>query len=583
MRLLILYGSQTGTAQDVAEQLWRESKQWGLDGPVLGFDDYEIQQLVEERLVIFVVATTGDGVEPDNMKRAWRFLLKRSLPPDSLSGLQFACLGLGDSSYPKFNYAAKKLHKRLQNLGAEMLCPVGLCDDQHDHGHLGTSLPWSESLWTTLSQNLTLKQCTEHTKIEHLHKWDLKVLPGYCQALDEERLQWTQKTLPIKLKLGENTRTTTPDHFQDVRFLRFSYADEAAITWQPGDIVDLQPQNSPEKVSDFFELLSEHKLEFNEQTVVQVSSAHKDMPLPIAYTKPIPLKYAAKYIWDLTAKPRQRFFEVLSQDCDDELEQEKLLEFSSPQGLDDLIAYVNRPRRTLLEVLQDFRHASAKLTLSKLFEMMPLIQPRSFSIASDASTCSLDLLVAVVNYKTILQVPRLGLCSNWLKTLQPGVEINGSIKPGTMGLPKDLTIPLIMVGPGTGIAPFRSVVQNRLHAQQSGDKVGTLLVFFGCRNKKHDFHFEDDFIAWRKANIVEPFFAFSRDGEHKVYVQHLIKREAVRLEPLLRQQNAHIYVSGSSNSMPKAVKEAFIEVLNGDVNYVEGMIKAKRYQEETWS
>ncbi|KAH8301111.1 hypothetical protein KR018_001825 [Drosophila ironensis] len=582
MRLLVLYGSQTGTAQDVAEQIWRESHRLGFQGPVLAFEDYEMQSLIEERLVVFVVATTGDGVEPDNMKQAWRFLLKRSLPAQSLQGLRFACLGLGDSSYPKFNFAAKKLSKRLINLGATALCPVGLCDDQHDYGHLGVSLSWTRDLWALLRGNLGLDEGKLSQRQSSLYKWQVKRLASDSPATPRENLLWNQKQPCHTFRLKDNRRTTAENHFQDVRFLRLE-APAQDLHWQPGDVIDVQPQNSSDNVQTFFELLREHELDFGENTLVEVSSAHRDMPLPKAYAAPLSLQQAATYVWDLSAKPRQRFLEVLAENCSDEMEQEKLLEFCSGEGIDDLVAYVNRPRRNLLEVLQDFRHATARLTLEKLFEMMPLIQPRSFSIASDAAESTLDLLVAVVNYKTIMHTPRLGLCSNWLKDLQAGTELRGVIKRGTMTWPKDPNIPLIMVGPGTGIAPFRSIIQNRLHAQAGGSSVGPLVVFFGCRNRAADFHFEEDFAAWTKGSLVEAHFAFSRDEDHKVYVQHLIAKNGPHLKKLIKELNAFVYVAGNSNNMPKSVREAFTELLDGDAEYVDLMVKQRRYQEETWA
>lgn len=580
MRLLVLYGSQTGTAQDVAEQIWRESHQLGFQGPVLSFEEYEMQQLIEERLVVFVVATTGDGVEPDNMKQAWRFLLKRSLPAQSLQGMQFACLGLGDSSYPKFNYAAKKLHKRLQNLGATALCPVGLCDDQHDYGHLGVSLPWTKDLWIALKG---ISGVEMNGSAQGTGKWLLKTLPKDTTLAPLESLLWTQKQPAHTFKLKENQRTTAENHFQDVRFLKLE-CQAGDLSWEPGDVLDVQPQSSDEAVREFFELIREHNLNFDEDTVVEVASAYPDMPLPKAYAAPFSLRQAAKYVWDLSAKPRQRFLEVLSFNCSDEMEKEKLLEFCSGEGIDDLVAYVNRPRRSLLEVLQDFRQATSRLTLEQLFEMMPLIQPRSFSIASDVSSGTLDLLVAVVSYKTIMHTPRLGLCSNWLRNLEAGAtELRGVIKKGTMVWPKDLSIPLIMVGPGTGIAPFRSIIQNRLQAKSTGSAIGPLVVFFGCRNKSSDFHFEEDFTAWTSAKQVEAHFAFSRDEDHKVYVQHLITKSGPHLAELIKDRNAFIYVAGNSNNMPKSVREAFIEILDGDAEYVDLMIKQRRYQEETWA
>lgn len=109
--LLVLYGSQTGTAQDTAERVGREAKRFHFDVRVLAMDDYDVRQLIQEPVVVFVASTTGQGEEPDNMKGFWRFLLRKSLPSDSLQAVLYGVLGLGDSSYQKFNFVGKKLHK----------------------------------------------------------------------------------------------------------------------------------------------------------------------------------------------------------------------------------------------------------------------------------------------------------------------------------------------------------------------------------------------------------------------------------------------------------------------------------------
>ena len=124
-KLTILYGSQTGTAQDMAEKIYRESKMCHFVGPVKSMDQYDVKNLIDESIVVFVCSTTGQGDEPDNMKAFWKFLLRKSLPSNSLSSMHFAVLGLGDSSYSKFNFVAKRLNKRLLQLGATSLLPIG--------------------------------------------------------------------------------------------------------------------------------------------------------------------------------------------------------------------------------------------------------------------------------------------------------------------------------------------------------------------------------------------------------------------------------------------------------------------------
>jgi len=133
-RLLVLYGSQTGTAQEVAERVGREGRRLHFNVQVSSFDDFPLNLLPTQSLVTYVTSTTGQGEEPDNMKKSWRMLLRKNLPPDSLANQRFGVLGLGDSGYPKFNLVAKKLSKRLVQLGGMQILNPGLCDDQHDLG-----------------------------------------------------------------------------------------------------------------------------------------------------------------------------------------------------------------------------------------------------------------------------------------------------------------------------------------------------------------------------------------------------------------------------------------------------------------
>lgn len=238
------------------------------------------------------------------------------------------------------------------------------------------------------------------------------------------------------------------------------------------------------------------------------------MPAPSFLSKPLPLITIARQYWDLNALPRARAFEVLSYNCSNELEKEKLLEFASFERQQDLLSYVNRPRRTILEVLQDFPHATSKLTTDILFELFQPIKPRPFSIASSMLSNRLDLLVAVVEYQTRLKALRKGLCSNWLKTLQRGDRVRVSIKKGTFSFPKDIDTPLVMVAPGTGLAIFRGILQDyELKGETVGDK---LLLFFGSRNENEDFHCREELRRMESEGWLKLFCAFSRDQKDKV-------------------------------------------------------------------
>lgn len=250
-----------------------------------------------------------------------------------------------------------------------------------------------------------------------------------------------------------------------------------------------------------------------------------EMPVPDYLRDCWSLRSLASQYWDLSAVPRPRTFYLLAQNCQNELERDKLMEFATAQDQDALFKYANRPRRTTLELLHDFPQATAQLRLETLVELFSVIRPRSFSIASSSKSGRLDLLVAVVEYKTILSQPRLGLCSNWLKGLVPGSCVYAWLKKGTMQLPKaptddgERTVPLVMVGPGTGLAPFRSILQDK-QLSGAGSCVKDILVF-GCRNESKDFHCRDELQKWHKQMTIHLITAFSRDQEGKRWAAHI--------------------------------------------------------------
>ncbi|XP_052891599.1 NADPH-dependent diflavin oxidoreductase 1 [Anopheles moucheti] len=578
-KLTILYGSQSGTAQDLAEQIWRESKMYFFRGNVLPMDEYDVSDLIGERFVVCVCSTYGQGEEPDNMKRFWKFLLRKSLPTDSLQQVHFAVLGLGDSRYPKFNYVAKKLHKRLLQLGGTALLPVGLCDDQHDLGYGAVFLPWIDQLWDELGRIVPLPAGTcMLTESPREFRWKVEIVPEGQHQTGSIDL-YAEITMPngFQTMVVENRRTTAADHFQDVRMITF---EERAVPWCSGDVLYVRPHNSSESIDQLFELFNQHEFHLDRDTVIHVKAIDSEMPVPSMLQKPLPLVAIAEQYWDLTAIPRARAFAVLAKNCTNELEREKLIEFSRYEGQEELFAYANRPRRTILEVLLDFPHATKCLTLEALFELFQPIKPRAFSIASAVESGKIQILVAIIEYRTKLSAPRRGLCSNWLKLLTPGCVVNAWVRKSTFQLPVDNRIPLVMIGPGTGLAPFRGILQERELSETPTS--APLVLFFGCRSSTADFHCEEDLKRMEESGMLQLFCAFSRDQSDKVYVQHLIQKQGVLLKKLLIEDGGYVLVSGSSKNMPQAVKEALVEAI-GDAQHIESMIQANRYQEETWA
>lgn len=591
--LLVLYGSQTGTAQDTAERIGRQAQRRRMRVKVEALDTYNVVNLISESLVVFVCATTGQGDPPDNMKKFWRFLFRKSLPADSLCRLDCAVLGLGDSSYPKFNFVAKKLYKRLLQLGANMLMDIGLADDQHDLGPDGVIDPWLVSFWQK-----TLSFYPPPTGLVPLRDED-KLPPRYVfHILDEvpnKQVEHFQRPdndapptslQPFPARVVFNERVTHPSHFQDVRHIEFDITG-SNIQYSAGDVVMMRPCNAPEDVEQFCQLLRLDPERYFTLTPTDSSTAMVPARLP----KPCSIRFLVEQFLDISAVPRRSFFELLATFATNELEREKLLEFSSAPGQDALHAYCNRPRRTALEVLADFPHTTAELSVDYLLDLFPEIQPRSFSIASSlvVHPNRIQVLLAVVRYKTKLFKPRKGLCSSWLASLDPSkgeIYVPLWVKKGSLKFPKDQNTPVIMVGPGTGVAPFRSAIEERA----AEGKLGNVL-FFGCRSETKDFYCQSEWEKKVQAGQMTLFTAFSRDQEDKIYVQHRVKEQSKLLWDLIANKNANFYIAGNAKQMPIGVCDALKEMFQNDGGMSESqaqemldtMEKVGRFQSETWS
>ncbi|XP_073171096.1 NADPH-dependent diflavin oxidoreductase 1 isoform X2 [Lepidochelys kempii] len=543
-RLLVLFGSQTGTAQDTAERIGREAKRRHFRCRVEALDSYRVAQLIQELLVVFVCATTGQGDPPDNMKNFWRFIFRKNLPPASLCQMDYAVLGLGDSSYPKFNFVAKKLHKRLQQLGASPILPVALGDDQHDLGLDAVVDPWLLDLWGRILPLYPLPPGLGIIGPDVLlpSKFTLHFLEEHSSGCDggqsrqEAARQAPSELRPFAAQMVSNQRVTAESHFQDVRLIEFDVTG-SGIEYQAGDVLMVQPRNAPEDVQQFCQLLR-----LDPERCFVLKPSEPGTPLPAHLPQPCTIQHLVACYLDISCVPRRSFFELLSWFSPNELEREKLQEFSSAQGQEELCSYCSRPRRTTLEVLCDFPHTACAVPVDYLLDIIPRIQPRAFSIASSmlALPNRLQILLAVVQYKTRLSKPRRGLCSTWLASLNP----------------------------------------------QQGN-----YLFFGCRQKSKDFYCRAEWQELVKSGHLTLFTAFSRDQEEKIYVQHRIRENKGLVWDLLSRGNAHIYLAGNAKQMPAAVAEALKSMfqLEGDLSpseaeeYLTALERSHRFQMETWS
>ncbi|KAI8393659.1 uncharacterized protein BYT42DRAFT_551807 [Radiomyces spectabilis] len=582
--LLILYGSETGSAQDVAENIGRQARRRRFRIRVLAMDDYDKLQLVNEKLVIFVCSTSGQGDEPANMKKFWRFLLRKNLPHDILSHLDCAVFGLGDSSYRKFNYPSKKLYKRLTQLGANMLCERGDGDDQHYQGVDGGLSPWLKDLWQNIMRKYPLPMGTELIPDDVLLPPSVRIefLSGDGKDRMASFVQQQREPGEYDLIVKQNQRITAEDHFQDVRHVILSDPSEQ-LAYEPGDVAVITPRNIPQDVDAFLELMG--WTEYADRHL-QLHPA-QDHQIPTHWPSVMTFRDLFVNCLDIFGVPRRSFFEMLAYFTKDENHTERLREFNTPEGLDDMWAYCQRPRRTIAEVLFDFKPVD--IPFDYMLDLFPPLQPRSFSIASSlkAHPNEIHLCVAIVKYKTVLRRIRRGVLTKWLSSLQPEDTIERiRIAKGTMKLPPSSDIPLIAIGPGTGIAPMRSFIEERIK-NNAKDNV----LFFGCRYRDKDYHYREEWEKYVADGSLTVFTAFSRDQEEKLYVQDRIRENASLVWYLIDKCQAKVILSGSADKMPKEVAYAFKQVFmsQGGLDaaaaeeYFDKMSKTGQYQEECWS
>ena len=523
--------------------------------------------------------------------------MRKNLPSNCLTDLEFGTIGLGDSSYEKFNFTAKKLYRRLIQLGAKPLLDICLCDDQHSDGIEGAFIKWTPKLWSIIDSRLNRQASNSTNSI--IFKYRLIYDSEQSLNIQSELEGSATESKPFYSKLTLNQRVTADDHWQNVRLIELDSNTES-LAYDPGDVLVLRPSNFKDTIDKFHSCFSHLKLDLKQRIkIVENYSGEIEPSVEVTLVNTIG-DLVEKY-FDLNSIPRLSFFETFAQISSDELEKEKLEEFLRPDGLEDLYNYCYRPRRTIIEVFSDFPKSCKNITsLEMLLELIPSIKSRSFSIASSpfVHRDKIQLLVAVVEYKTRLYENRKGTCSYWLSTLRPedNVYIPVWIRKGSFSL--NWNKPVICIGPGTGVAPFRSIINQRIFKHCLTENH----LYFGCRSRFKDFYFENE---WNEIIRDKPGYlrlnpAFSRDQDIKIYVQDLLLENGEEVWKLLDDKEAQVLIAGNSKRMPQDVMAILQRVIHTNLakqnpnmsqeeleslvkDYLKNLETKRRIQMETWS
>ncbi|KAH7061172.1 sulfite reductase flavoprotein alpha-component [Macrophomina phaseolina] len=633
---LVAYGSETGNAEELAVQLSQLTRRLHIWTTIKPLNALAPQQLIGPTIVLVVISTTGQGDLPRNAQLFFRRLRSKKLATNSLETCVFTSFGLGDSSYPQFNWAHRKLGNRIEQLGAQRLIAAGEADEQHPEGVDATFLPWVDKLKEKLQELCPLPPGVNPLPEDVFLKprWLVGLqkdaenetpTPGKSAQTPEafSQLDYAHVVREVDHEPAEivsNNRLTPEDHWQDVRqidvkfprqILRHDANGDAIqkprVSYSPGDILGICPKNFSSDVQDFIDLqgytsISHIPVELQYDWEQFDSNPPREYPLGRAPFHNTIFGLLMNHL-DIMAVPRRSFFALIAHFASDPDQKERLLEFARPNDpelIDDYFDYATRPRRSILEVLQEF--TSVKIPYQYLLGIIPPIKPRQFSIASadltkhdpTSTECTVTLLIAIVKYRTVIKRIRWGVCSRYLSELRPTQKLRVQLIAGAMRLSnEDLQAPSVLIGPGTGVAPLRSVIQGKELVRGAGQdatpQLDDTFLFFGNRNAAADFFFGDEMRERQEKQGMHLATAFSRDQREKIYIQDRLREHGKAIWELL-QKGARIYLCGSSGKMPEAVRKALEDVIAKEARIenqeaqetLRGMVKAGRFRQETW-
>jgi sulfite reductase (NADPH) flavoprotein alpha-component len=536
--LLILFGSQTGTAEGLAKKVAKASQQRGFAPSVLALNDYEVANLAAARKAVIISSTWGDGDPPDNAVNFWNWLSAESAP--RLENLEYAVLGLGDKNYSDFCGASKKFDARLEVLGAKRLVPRGECDV--DYEPIATN--WIDGLWPMLGGAAPSAAAASGNG---------HVAPIQPLAYD--------KANPFPARLLKNVLLNQPGSSKEVRHYEISLAG-SGLTYEAGDALGVVPVNCPELVDDLLGALN----------------CNGDEPVKLGETT-MPLREAFTRHCDIT-KPTQELITLVGERGF----AEGLSPLLVPERRDDLKRWIFG--RDVLDVIGLL---PAPMPVAELLPLLRKLSPRLYSISSSpkAHPGEVHLTISAVRYESHGR-PRKGVASTFLADRVGGAEFVKVFVQASPGFrpPVDGAAPMIMVGPGTGIAPFRAFLEERLATGAKGKN----WLFFGDQKQSADFLYEEQLTGWRKSALLTRLdLAFSRDQTEKIYVQDRMTEHAAELWTWL-ETGAYFYVCGDANRMAKDVDAALHKIIESaggksveEANqYVAKLKSDQRYQRDVY-
>ncbi len=536
-KLVVLYGTESGNSENLADRAVKEAKKRGFQAVMKNMADVSADDLSKTANLLVIVSTWGDGEPPETAAAFFKDLMGAE---HAFSHTRFSVCALGDTSYEKFCQTGRDIDARLEQLGASRVTDRQDCDVDYEESFAG----WLERALGALAPTAASGAATPSA------------------AAPVSATEYGKKN-PFRAEVLQSLLLNGERSAKETLHLEFSL-EGSGFTYEPGDAIAILPVNAPDVVQS---VLDAAKLGGNEEIEVKSTGRKR-------------LADALREDFDITALSRN----VLA----------KLAETVSSPELGLLLSDDAKPRlkdfirgREIVDALVEFAPGGLSAdALAGLFRKLP---PRLYSIASSplAHPGEVHLTVSAVRYQSHGRA-RKGVCSTYLADLvKPGDKVPLFVQPNkNFRLPADGSAPVIMIGPGTGIAPFRAFVEHRAALGNTGKN----WLFMGDQHYLYDFLYQLEWQDHLKSGALTRLdVAFSRDQPEKIYVQHRMKERAKDLYAWL-EEGAHFYVCGDAIRMAADVHEALVSIVETQGGksrvaaeaYVEDLKKAKRYHRDVY-
>lgn len=624
----VLFGTVTGNAEEIARRIHSELLTRSLpQGSLLCLADYAklpcFQTPGQRSYAVIVVSTTGSGDPPETIRPFMRLLRKKD--PQLLANLSFTVLGLGDTNYENFCATGKRVDRALSKLGAQRFYDRGDADDG-----VGLELvvePWIEGLWKALKDMVEKEQCHDEDVLESEPDAAPKVneqgLGDVVKAITVQELGFEEaklpKVYPPKLIISTidnvssafeppssvsqsyNAEYVRRAHITAAKLLTADDADKEAwhmeLTCEegdtirrrycPGDAFGIIAENNPDEVMRFMRSIG-----VEGDAILKVEKANG-----VVETAPI-AQFVAQFV-DLRATPKKALLRCMSDYCSDVDERKALLQLCSRDGRKEYSEQLVAKNMSILHVLEE-KAPSCRAPISLFLNQLPPLAPRWYSATSSPELDGFAVL------QFAYSVVENGLATNALardcrkflsgeRTREVLLIPRESDDSSHFRPPESLSTGYIMVGPGTGVAPFRGFLRERAARLRKGaysdDGIGKTMLFFGCRNKDKDFLYRDDLLELETSEVLTTLdIAFSRAGPEKVYVQDRLGERAEEVADLVKN-GGNFYVCGDGGGMAQGVHAALTKILiecccDGNEKDGKGLLKQliddHRYVRDIW-